>query len=412
MKRIDVAKNNMSIDRIEEKCINCGMCKKTCAQINNLKNDCINCGQCILTCPSGALIPKYNYKKALNYINDTDYVVVAFTAPAVRVAIGDEFNYPSGAFLEKKLVSALKKIGFDFVFDTTFGADLTIMEEANELVDRLKHKKTPLFTSCCPSWVLYMEKYHPEDLENLSTCKSPISMESTMIKSYFADMYEIPKEKIITVSIAPCVSKKSEKIIHPETDIVITTRELAMMIRENNIDFNDLKDEEFDSLMGKSSTSGLIFASSGGVTEAILRTAYYMVNGKKAPLKFYNLKEVRNEENFKKITVDLGKFFVKVAVVNKISTVIEKYEQLKNYDFVEVMACPGGCIGGGGQPLNAIKDMKDIRVKRIENIYKNDIGTIREAYMNPKIQDAYISYLSKNNISLHTKYISKKTIQN
>lgn len=330
MNRIEIKPSNLSIDRIEEKCLNCGMCKKTCKSINNIGADCINCGQCILTCPSGALIPKFEYKKVLNYINDTDMCVVAFTAPAVRVAIGDEFGFPSGTFLEGKMVSALKKIGFDYCFDTTFGADLTIMEEANELVERLKHKKTPLFTSCCPSWVLYMEKFHPEHLENLSSCKSPISMQSTMIKTYFSDMYDIPKDKIITVAIAPCVAKKTEKMYHPETDFVITTRELAMLIRETNINFNSLKDEEYDSLMGASSTSGLIFGASGGVTEAVLRTAYYMINGKVAPVKFYHLDEVRNESDFKTTTVDLGKYYLKVAVINKLSTVSSKYDELKN----------------------------------------------------------------------------------
>lgn len=413
MNRIEIKPSNLSIDRIEEKCLNCGMCKKTCKSINNIGADCINCGQCILTCPSGALIPKFEYKKVLNYINDTDMCVVAFTAPAVRVAIGDEFGFPSGTFLEGKMVSALKKIGFDYCFDTTFGADLTIMEEANELVERLKHKKTPLFTSCCPSWVLYMEKFHPEQLENLSSCKSPISMQSTMIKTYFSDMYDIPKDKIITVAIAPCVAKKTEKMYHPETDFVITTRELAMLIRETNIDFNSLKDEEYDSLMGASSTSGLIFGASGGVTEAVLRTAYYMINGKVAPVKFYHLDEIRNESDFKTTTVDLGKYYLKVAVINKLSTISSKYDELKKYDFVEVMVCPGGCIGGAGQPLGAIKDMKEVRENRIQSLYKKDNEEkIKEAYRNPKIQDAYISYISKNNIPLHTKYISKKTIQN
>ena len=413
MNRIEIKPSNMSIDRIEEKCLNCGMCKKTCESLNNIPNDCISCGQCIMTCPSGALIPKFEYKKVLNYIKDTDYTVVAFTAPAVRVAIGDEFGFPEGSFLEGKMVSALKKIGFNYVFDTTFGADLTIMEEANELVNRLKHKTTPLFTSCCPSWVLYMQKYHQDDLKYLSTCKSPISMEATMIKTYFADMYEISKEKIITVAIAPCVAKKTEKIYHPETDIVITTRELAMLIRESNIDFGSLKDDEFDSIMGKSSSSGLIFGASGGVTEAVLRTAYYMINGKKAPLKFYHLDEIRSEKDFKTTVVDLGKYYLKVAVVNKISTVTEKYDELKKYDFVEVMACPGGCIGGAGQPLGAIKNLKSIRESRTNSLFKKDSEeSIREAYMNPKIQDAYISYISKEEISLHTSYIEKKTIQN
>lgn len=413
MNRIEIKPNNVSIDRIEEKCINCGMCKKTCNSINNLTDDCINCGQCILTCPSGALVPKYDYKKVLNYINDTDYVVVAFTAPAVRVAIGDEFGFPEGTFLEGKMVSALRNIGFNYVFDTTFGADITIMEEASELAERLKHKKTPLFTSCCPSWVLYMRKYHQEDLDYLSACKSPIAMEAIMVKSYFSEMYEIPKEKIITVSIAPCVAKKTERMYYPETDISITTRELAMLIRESSIDFCNLKDEEFDSLMGKSSSSGLIFGASGGVTEAVIRTAYYMINGKKAPIKLYHLDEIRKEEDFKSTTIDLGKYYLKVAVVNKISTVIEKYEELKKYDFVEVMACPGGCVGGAGQPLGAIKDMKDIRKSRSDSLYKSDSKeNIKEAYMSSKIQDAYISYISKNDLELHTKHISKKTIQN
>ena len=413
MNRIEIKPNNVSIDRIEEKCINCGMCKKTCNSINNLTDDCINCGQCILTCPSGALVPKYDYKKVLNYINDTDYVVVAFTAPAVRVAIGDEFGFPEGTFLEGKMVSALRNIGFNYVFDTTFGADITIMEEASELAERLKHKKTPLFTSCCPSWVLYMRKYHQEDLDYLSACKSPIAMEAIMVKSYFSEMYEIPKEKIITVSIAPCVAKKTERMYYPETDISITTRELAMLIRESSIDFCNLKDEEFDSLMGKSSSSGLIFGASGGVTEAVIRTVYYMINGKKAPIKLYHLDEIRKEEDFKSTTIDLGKYYLKVAVVNKISTVIEKYEELKKYDFVEVMACPGGCVGGAGQPLGAIKDMKDIRKSRSDSLYKIDSKeNIKEAYMSSKIQDAYISYISKNDLELHTKHISKKTIQN
>lgn len=412
MKKVEIKPNNVSIDRIEEKCLNCGMCKKTCEKINGLESDCINCGQCILTCPSGALIPKYDYKKVLNYINDTDYTVVAFTAPAVRVAIGDEFGFESGAFLEGKMVSALKNIGFDYVFDTTFGADLTIMEEANELVDRLKHKQKPLFTSCCPSWVLYMEKYHPEDLNLVSTCKSPISMEATMIKSYFSEMYDIPKEKIITVAIAPCTSKKNERVIHSETDVSLTTRELAMMIRETNIDFKNLKDAEFDVLMGSSSSSGLIFGTSGGVTEAVLRTAYYMINSKMAPPKFYDLEEIRGEEKIKTTTVDLGKYYLKAAAVSTIKIASENYEKLKTFDFVEVMACPGGCVGGAGQPLSAIKDMIEIRNKRRESMYNVDrVAQNREAYKNPKVQEAYISYLSKNDIDLHTEYYAKKSIK-
>lgn len=402
--KVNISSDNISIYRIEEKCLNCGMCLKTCKSINNIDNDCINCGQCILTCPSGALVPKYDYKKVLNYINDTDYCVVAFTAPAVRVAIGDEFNYAPGTFLEGKMVSALKKIGFDYCFDATFGADLTVMEESYELIEKLKRKEKPLFTSCCPSWVKYFKTYHEKDINNLSTCKSPLSMEATMIKTYFKDMYNLEKDKIITVSIVPCVAKKYERKLYPETDFALTTKELAMMIRETNIDFESLKDKEFDKLLGSSSSSGLIFGASGGVTEAVLRTAYYMLNGKKAPAKFYHFDEIRHEQDFKTATIDLQKYYVKVAVVNKISTVKEKYDLLKQYDFVEVMACPGGCISGGGQPLQSIKNSKQIRESRIDSIYnKDNESNIKESFMNPLIQEAYISYISKNNVELHTK---------
>lgn len=402
--KVNISSDNISIYRIEEKCLNCGMCLKTCKSINNIGNDCINCGQCILTCPSGALVPKYDYKKVLNYINDTDYCVVAFTAPAVRVAIGDEFNYAPGTFLEGKMVSALKKIGFDYCFDATFGADLTVMEESYELIEKLKRKEKPLFTSCCPSWVKYFKTYHEKDINNLSTCKSPLSMEATMIKTYFKDMYNLEKDKIITVSIVPCVAKKYERKLYPETDFALTTKELAMMIRETNIDFESLKDKEFDKLLGSSSSSGLIFGASGGVTEAVLRTAYYMLNGKKAPAKFYHFDEIRHEQDFKTATIDLQKYYVKVAVVNKISTVKEKYDLLKQYDFVEVMACPGGCIGGGGQPLQSIKNSKQIRESRIDSIYnKDNESNIKESFMNPLIKEAYISYISKNNVELHTK---------
>ena len=411
MNKIEIKPNNVCIDRINEKCLNCGMCKKTCQQINNIESDCINCGQCILTCPSGALVPKYTYKKVLNYIKDTNYTVVAFIAPAVRVAIGDEFGYSPGTSLEYKTVSALKEIGFDYVFDTTFGADLTIMEEAYELVERLKIKK-PLFTSCCPSWVLYMEKYHPEDLFLISSCKSPISMQGAMIKEYFSKMYDLPKENIIAVSINPCVSKKNEIIVYPDTDISLTTKELIMMIKECKIDFKNLKEEPFDILMSSSSSSGLMFATSGGVAESILRTAYYMINGKKAPSNFYNINDLRNDDNIKTKTIDLEKYKVKVACVSTIKCASENYEMLKKYDFIEVMACPKGCISGAGQPINAIKDMNLIYNARKESIYKKDLDSkIKESYKSKSIQDAYICFLSKNDIKLHTKHYAKKSVK-
>ena len=403
MNRVEVKEDNVCLKRIEEKCINCGMCLTTCKQNNDFENDCINCGQCIMTCPSGALVPKYDYQKVINYIKDTNYTVVVFVAPAVRVAIGDAFGFEPGSFLEGKLVSALKKIGFDYVFDTTFGADLTIMEEANELIDRKLSNNTPMFTSCCPSWVLYANKYHPEIIKNISTCKSPIAMQGAMIKSYFADMYNIKKEQIKAISLTPCISKKYERTLYPETDIVITTSELILMIKELGINFNDLEDSEFDRLLGKGSGGGLIFGVSGGVMESVLRTAYYMVNKEKAPEEFYEFTNIRGEKDFKEAEVDFMKFKIKIAVISKVSTIKKYFEKLKEYDFIEVMSCPGGCIGGGGQPLNAIKSMEEIRKSRIDNMYQNDREQkIRESYKNPEIQDAYDSYINKKEVNLHT----------
>ena len=408
MNRVEVKKDNVCLNRIEEKCINCGMCLKTCQSINNFENDCINCGQCILTCPTGALTPKYDYQKVLNYLEDTDYTVVVFTAPAVRVAIGDAFSYPPGSFLEGKMVSALKQMGFDYVFDTTFGADLTIMEEASELVTRINNHTLPMFTSCCPSWVLYTEKYHPELIKNLSTCKSPIAMQGAMIKSYFAEMYEIPPEKIISVSLTPCISKKYERVLYPDTDFVITASELVLMLQTLGIDFSKLSDQEFDKLLGKGSGGGLIFGVSGGVMESILRTAYYMINKEKAPAQFYEFKEIRGDAAIKEAVVDMNKCQLHIAAVSKVATVTEHYDKLLKYDFIEVMACPGGCIGGGGQPLVAIKDLEEIRKKRIASMYQGDKDLkIKESYMNPEIRDAYDCYINKRKVLLHTNHNTK-----
>lgn len=405
MSRIEIKEDNVSINRIEERCINCGMCKKTCESINNIDDDCINCGQCIMTCPTGALTPKYNYKEVLNYIKDTNKTVVVFAAPAVRVAIGDSFGYKPGEFLEGKLVSALKEIGFNYVFDTTFGADLTIMEEAQELLERIKNKNTPMFTSCCPSWVLYMYKYHLNDISKLSTCKSPIAMQAAMIKTYFAQNYDIDSENIISVSLTPCVSKKSERELYPDTDIVITSSELILMIKELGIDFNALEDKEFDKLLGKGSGGGLIFGASGGVMESVLRTAYYMLNKIKAPQEFYQLESIRGDNEFKKTIVDMKQFKLKIASLSKIKTVIENYDKLKDYDFIEIMSCPGGCIGGGGQPLVAIKDLENIRKERIKSLYIGDKQQkIKESYLNPEIIDAYNFCINKEKVNLHTNH--------
>ena len=230
-------------------------------------------------------------------------------------------------------------------------------------------------------------------------------MQGAMIKSYFADMYNIDKEKIISVSLTPCISKKYERTLYPDTDIVITTSELSLMIKELGIDFKNLENSEFDKLLGKGSGGGLIFGVSGGVMESTLRTAYYMINKEKAPDNFYNLQEVRGEKDIKEAIVDMKEYKIKVGVFNKVSTVEKNISRIKDYDFIEVMSCPGGCIGGGGQPLVAINDLTNIREKRINSMYEDDKKMkIKESYMNPEIRDAYDCYINKRNVELHTNH--------
>lgn len=414
--RVVISEDNKSIMRILERCVNCGQCLNTCKNINNINDDCINCGQCILTCPMGAIVPKYNYKEVFKYISDSNYTVIVSTSPAVRVAIGDEFGYEPGTFLEKEMVGALKKLGFDYVLDTTFGADLTILEEASELIERIKNKTNlPMLTSCCSSWVTYMEKYHGNDLNLLSSTKSPISMQGTIIKEYFSSKQKLDKDKIINVALTPCVSKKSE-IARSELngiDYVITTTELAMMIREAGIDFKNVKQTNFDKLLSKGSGAGVIFGASGGVMEAALRTAYYLINKKEAPANFLELTELRGEAPIKEAVIDLNVLNIKVAVVAGVNNLETIYPSLSKYDFIEVMSCPGGCIGGAGQTLVAISKLKEYRDKRKENLYNNDKEIkIRNSYENEDIINVYNDFLEsplseESKKYLHTTYKDK-----
>lgn len=417
MAKVKIDETNYSLQRINEKCIECGQCLETCQKLNHLSpDDCINCGQCILTCPMGALVPKYNYKEVLANIHDEEKIVVVSVSPAVRVAIGDEFGFEPGEFLEKKLVGVLKEIGFDYVFDTTFGADLTIMEEASELIERIKsNQNLPMYTSCCPSWVLNIEKYHSEDISLLSSCKSPIGMQGAIIKNYFAKLKKLNPEDIVTVSLAPCVSKKSEIKRDQENnnDYVITTSELAMLIREMKIDFKEVKEKEFDSILGRGSGAGVIFGSSGGVMEAALRTAYYLLNGCEAPENLLNLTELRGFVPIKEAEVDLGTAKIKVAVIYGIDQVNKIYSILKNYQFVEIMTCPNGCVGGGGQPILPKQKQTTYIEAREKNLYQNDKNsTKRCSYENEDIKKIYKEYLveplSKPSENLlHTKYEDK-----
>lgn len=414
MGKVKVCEENYSLQRIGEKCIDCGACLERCLECNQLeKEDCIHCGQCILTCPMGALQPKYNYKEVLANLHDEEKIVVVSIAPAVRVAIGDEFGFLPGEFLESKLVGALKELGFSYVFDITFGADLTIMEEASELVKRIeKNKNLPMFTSCCPSWVEYMEKYHGEDINHLSTCKSPIGMQGAVIKNYFARLKNLNKEDIVTVTIAPCVAKKTEikRDSKQDNDYILTTTELAMLFREQGIDFKNVSDAEFDSLLSRGSGAGVIFGTSGGVMEASLRTAYYLLHHKKAPDTLFSLSSVRGNANFKEAEFDLGGMKIKVAVLYGIQTVKQNYNNLTRYHFVEVMSCPNGCIGGGGQTVLPKQKQTMYIEERSKSLYESDrVALKRSSYENEEIQTIYEEFLEnplseKSEEYLHTTY--------
>lgn len=414
--RVEIGENNYSIERIEEKCIRCGFCFSTCLEQNNVEG-CICCGACIETCPTGALVIKKDYDKVVRELKNPEKAVVISISPGVRVAIGDAFGYAPGTFLERKLVGVLRSLGFRYVFDTTFGADLTVMEEAQELLERFQKRiPGPMFTSCCPSWITYMENEFGKDLDHISTCKSPIGMQASVIKEYFSKKINIPKENIVSVFLAPCISKKSEIKRNDElnADYVITTKELELMIREFSIHFENIPESDFDSTLGKGSGAGVIFGASGGVMEATLRTAYYLLNEEMAPKEFYHLDSVRGHYPFKEAEVDMKRFKVKVAVINGIRNVKKHYHALSSYDFVEVMTCPGGCVGGVGQPIN--KKMKEqVIEERMKGLYQNDQEVlIKNSYDNPEIKKLYEEFLTKEKAHelLHTSYQIKTKVKN
>lgn len=444
---IPIDKENESIQRIEEKCIECGYCRKVCdneitvGRMYDLgktgKPICINCGQCANMCPTEAIQERMDYLKVKKLIKDKSKIVVVSIAPGVRVGLGEEFNIEDGTNVEEKMVTALKMLGAKYVLDITFGADLTIMEEAKELVNRIKQNKNlPQFTSCCPAWVKYAEIFYPELLPNLSTAKSPISMQGATIKTYFAKQKNINPKEIINVVIAPCTAKKYEikreemndsseynKIEGlRDNDFVLTTRELAKWIKEENIDFESLKDSRFDSPLGKGSGAGVIFGNTGGVMEAALRTAYYFVTGKDLSNNAIEFKSVRGMQGIKEAEVDFEGLKVKVAVANGMKNakiLIDKVlKGNTEYHFIEIMNCTGGCIAGGGQPKIPIIDIQDVKIKRIEGLYKDDEkGTLRLSYKNPDIIEIYNKFYGEPNSNLaekllHTHYEDKSYLLN
>ncbi|HHU33812.1 MAG TPA: 2Fe-2S iron-sulfur cluster binding domain-containing protein [Bacteroidetes bacterium] len=442
-----------SIIRDMNKCIMCRRCEMMCNELQTVgalsaiergfpavvstafnqhldHSPCTFCGQCVAVCPVGALTEVDHTAKIIRAIADGEKTVVVQVAPAVRVALGEEFGMKPGSIVTGKIVSALKALGFDYVFDTDWSADLTIMEEGTELIGRLtrflngeKDAKLPLLTSCCPAWVNFLEYQFPELKDIPSTAKSPQQMFGAIAKSYFADKIGIKREDMIVVSVMPCLAKKYEcgrdefKVNgNPDVDYSITTRELAHLIKQANIDFSALKDTEFDRPLGMSTGAAVIFGTTGGVIEAACRTAYEVITGKTLPK--IDFEELRGLEGVRSAVVDIDGFKLNIGIANGLSNVRKLLEQVKrgesNFHVIEIMACPGGCIDGGGQPLH--HGNSEIIKARWQAIYEADRNMpIRKSHENPSIQEIYKEFLGKPGSEkahhlLHTHYFDRKPL--
>ncbi|MCK9305390.1 MAG: NADH-dependent [FeFe] hydrogenase, group A6 [Bacteroidales bacterium] len=446
-----------SLVRTPEKCILCGRCIAVCAEVQTVHAidfagrglrtkvstyrdkglgnvACTYCGQCALVCPTAAITEKDESKSVFNDIYNEDKFVIVQTAPAIRVGIGEAMGMEEGALVTGKMVAGLRKLGFDKVFDTQFTADLTIMEEGFELINRIKNNGTlPMVTSCSPGWIKFIEHFFPNSLDHLSTCKSPQQMFGAVAKSYYAEKLNIDPRKMVVVSIMPCTAKKFE-CKRPEmnsafhywknkmgltdrdnfydVDYVLTTRELAKMFKQAGIDFSNLAEEDFDNPLGISTGAGAIFAATGGVMEAAVRTAYEVITGK--PLPSIDLNAVRGFEGIKEAELDLAGTKIKVAVAHTLKNARKLLEQIEEgkspYAFIEVMTCPGGCLGGGGQ---AIPTTWEIRQKRAKSIYKEDsLKPIRKSHENPAIKEIYQDFFIEplghhSHELLHTSYTKR-----
>ncbi len=392
---------------------------------------CISCGQCIVNCPTGALYEKDDTDKVWDALANSEKYVVVQTAPAVRAALGEEFGMPIGTSVTGKMAAALRRLGFDKVFDTDFSADLTIMEEGYEFIDRVKNGgKLPMITSCSPGWIKFCETYHPEFIENLSTCKSPQQMFGATLKTYYAEKNGIDPKSIFSVSVMPCTAKKFEidrddqsAAGVPDLDATITTRELARMIKRAGIDFVNLPDEDFDNPLGESTGAAVIFGTTGGVMEAALRTVAEVLEGKS--IENVDYEAVRGTAPIKEATLKIAGMDVNVAVCSGMSAAHALLEMVKagykNYHFIEIMGCPGGCVNGGGQPIQpaSVRNFTDIKALRASALYGEDQAkAIRKSHENPMIKKVYDEYFGepgshKAHEILHTSYVdrSKKVIK-
>ncbi len=452
------AKNDYKIDasspsvvRDPAKCILCGKCVRVCEEVQGVSaldfigrgsktrvgtvfdqglnvSSCVNCGQCIMACPTGALTEQSHFRAMLNAIDDPDRTVVVQVAPAVSVTLGELFGLKPGADVAGLLNAALRRLGFNRVFDTAFSADLTIMEEGSELVDRLGKAsgggaKLPMFTSCSPGWIKFVEEYYPDLLGNLSTCKSPQQMMGAVIKSYFAQREGLDPAKIFSVSIMPCTAKKFEagrgemgRADLADVDVVLTTRELARIIKMKGIDLHALEPEGADTPFGERSTAGKLFGATGGVMEAALRSAHFLVTGKE--LENLKVQPVRGLTGVKEADVTVGGTSLKVAVVSGLANARKILDEVRAgkspYHFVEVMTCPGGCIAGGGQPIGA--DLEAIKA-RMQALYKIDREEgLRTSHANPAVQRLYQEFLGKplghkSHELLHTHYEARQVVR-
>lgn len=432
-----------SLERNPNKCIKCGRCIQMCGKVQGLslldyvgRSDeveikpafgkyltdiaCVACGQCAVVCPVAAITEKEDIDRVWEAINDPDKVVIVQTAPAVRVALGEEFGFEPGKVVTGKMVAALRALGFDKVFDTDFTADLTIIEEGNELLQRLSNGGVlPMLTSCSPGWINFIEQYYPELLPHVSTCKSPQQMFGALVKTYWAEKMGVDPSKIYSVSIMPCTAKKFEAS-RPEmndsgyrdVDLVLTTREVGRLFRMAGIDFSRLAPSNFDSWMGAYTGAAVIFGATGGVMEAALRTVYEVVTGK--TLEDVNFTFARGMEGIKEAEIDLDGTVVKVAIGHGLANARKLMEQVRAgespYHFIEIMACPGGCIGGGGQPITKSNAK---RAERIQAIYEEDAGLpLRKSHDNPEVKAIYADFLTeplgdKSHELLHTHYTPK-----